>query len=81
MTQYKIKIFLQQTGECCKVIPCESHIQQEAKEEYLRVVKEIDLPDENYFSRLFRVKNEEDIQVTGIQSCSIEIKNHQTFIN
>lgn len=84
MTQYKIKIFKQLTGECCKIIPCEKHILQEVKEEYTRIVESVDLPDGAYFSILYMGAHncdEKDKQVDGSIIYPLISKNHQTSIN
>ena len=81
MALFKIKIFKQLTGECCKVLLCEKQIQQEAKEEYSHRVKEIELLDGEYYSQLFRVHNDEEHVVRGVPSYSLKIENHQTTLN
>ena len=80
MAQYKIKIFKQLTDECCKVIPCESNIQQDAKEEYSRVVTEIDLPDGEYRSQLFQYQNGIEKRVP-VEEYSLKSENHKTIIS
>ena len=80
MTQYKIKIFKQQTQECCKVVSCEKNILQDVKEEYSRVVEEVELPDGEYYSQLFRVLNEEDILVNEAHVYVLVSKNNKTKI-
>ncbi len=85
MTQYKIKIFNQQTQECCKVLSCKKHILQEVKEEYSRVVEDVDLPDGAYFSRLYvdRIYNglKDEIMVEGSIEYPLVSKNHEVRIN
>lgn len=80
MTQYKIKIFKQQTQECCKVVSCEKNILQDVKEEYSRVVEEVELPDGEYYSRLYRILNGEDILVKDAHEYVLVSKNYKTKI-
>lgn len=78
MEQFKMKIFRQLTGECCHEESLNSSIQHEAIEEYYRKVEEIDLPDEECYVQLFRIKNGAYIPVSGAPICAIERrKNHQ----
>ena len=85
MTQYKIKFFHQLTGECCKVLHCEKHILQEVKEEYSQLVEEVDLPNGDYFSRLYMIckqnGEENDELVKGSIEYPLKSKNHKTRIN
>ena len=81
MTQYKIKIFRQKTQECCKVLSCKKNILQDVKEEYSRVVEEVELPDGEYYSQLFRVLNAEDILVNEAHEYVLVSKNKKTKIS
>ena len=81
MTQYKIKIFEQTTKKCYKVLSCDNHILQEVKEEYPRVIEEVDLPDGDYFSQLYRILNGEDILVKNGHEYVLVCKNHKAKIS
>lgn len=81
MTQYKIKIFKQQTQECCKDLSCKKHILQEVKEEYSRVIEEVELPEGEYYSQLFQVLNGEDILVKNAHEYVLVSKNRKTKIS
>lgn len=81
MIQYKIKFFDQFSLECHGELKCESHIQQDAKDEYSRRVVEADLPNGEYFSRLVRVYNGNEVSVEGSPEFSLTCKNHIININ
>ena len=51
------------------------------KEEYSSVVEEIELPDGEYYSQLFRVLNEEGILVNEAHEYVLVSENHKTKIS